>query len=92
MVFAAKSMSLFSLFLFSKNLNYPPKIKIWTNVKTSPPQENKNINDDPFVLIKKFTLKCVFVFGSIGFADICYYTFSNEIVFLLRFLTPFDAF
>ena len=40
LVLAAKSMSIFSPFLFSKKLNYPPKIHILTNVKSSPPQEN----------------------------------------------------
>ena len=56
-----------------------------TNVKTSTPQENKNIADDAFVLIKKCILKGVLSFGSIGFAVICYYTFSNKIAFLLGF-------
>ena len=41
-----------SPFWFSKNLNYPPKIQILTNVKTSPPQEN----------IKKLVM--MFLFGS----------------------------
>ena len=45
-VLAAIAMSLFNPFLFSKNWNYPPKIQILTNVKTSPPQKNiKNIDD-----------------------------------------------
>ena len=87
--FGVKSMSLFSPFLFSKNLNYPPKILILTNVKTSPPQENVNIDDDVFVLIKKKYLKCVFGYGSIGFFVRCYYTFSNKIP---TFLTPLNAF
>ena len=85
---AAKSMSLFSPFYFRKKLNYPSKIKILTNVKTSPPQENINIDDDVFVLLKKSILKSVFGFGSIGFVVICYYTLSNEIVFLLSFFDP----
>ena len=34
LVLMAKSMSLFSHFLFSKNLNYPSKISISTNLKT----------------------------------------------------------
>ena len=71
LVFAAKSMSLFSPFLFNKSLNYPPRIQILTNVKTSPPQENKNIYDDVFVLIKKSILKGVFGYGSIGLVVIC---------------------
>ena len=74
-------MSLISPFLFSKNFNYPPKIQILTNVKTSPPQENIKIDNDFFVQIKKCTLKGVFGFGSIGFDVICYYTFSNNTVF-----------
>ena len=54
LVLAAKSMSLFSPFLFSKNWNYPPKIQIMANVKTSPPQENiKKIYDDVSVVIIK---------------------------------------
>ena len=52
-----------------------------TNVKTSPPQENKNIADDAFVFIKKCILKDVLSFGSIGLAVICYYTLSNKIRF-----------
>ena len=34
LVLVAKLMSLFSLFLFSKNFNYPPNISILTNFKT----------------------------------------------------------
>ena len=60
-------MSLFSPFLFSKNLNYPPKIKILTNVRTSRPQENIKMYDDVFVWLQKCTLKGVLGFGSIGF-------------------------
>ena len=47
------------------------------NVKTSPPKENKNIDDDVFVLIKKCILKGVFGFGTIEFVVISNYTFSN---------------
>ena len=81
-------MSLFSPFLFGKKWNYTPKIQILTNVNTSPPQENKNIDDDD-VPIKKCTLKGAFRIGSIGFAVICYYTFINKIAFLLSFFDPF---
>ena len=66
---------------FSKNQNYPPKVQILTNVKTSPPQENTNIDDDVFVLIRKCILKGVFGFGSIEFVVICYYIFSNSLRF-----------
>ena len=52
-----------------------------TNVKASPPQENISIDDDVFVLIEKSILKGVFGFGCSGFVVICYYTFSNKIVF-----------
>ena len=81
-------MSLFSPFWFRKKINYPPKIQILTNVKTSPPQESMNIGDDVFVLIQKSILKGVFGFGSIGSVIICYYTFSNKIAFLLSFFDP----
>ena len=53
-------MSLFRPFLFSKTLNYPPKIQILTNVKTTSPQENIKIYNNVFVRIKKCTLKGVF--------------------------------
>ena len=89
LVLAAKSMSLFSPFMFSKNWNYPPKIQIWTNVKTSPTQEKIKIDNDVFVWIKKCILKGVFGFGIIGFVVICYYTFSNETAFLLSYFDPF---
>ena len=90
LVLAAKSMSLFSPFQFRKKLNYPPKILILTNVKTSPLQENINIDDDVLVLMKKRMLKGVFGFGSIQFVVVViwYYTFSNKIVFLLSFFDP----
>ena len=81
-------MSLFSPFLLSKNWNNPPKIKIWTNIKTSPAQENIKIDDDVFGRIKKCIFKGVFGFGSIVFVVICYYTFSNKIAFLLSFFDP----
>ena len=67
LVLAAKSMSLLSPFLFSQNLNYPPKIQILTNVRTSSPQKIIKIYDYVFIWIKKFTLNGVFGFGSNGF-------------------------
>ena len=80
MVLAAKSMSLYSSFLFSKNWNNPPKILIFTNVNTSLPQENIKIYDDVFVQIKNGILKGVFGFGSIVLVVICYNSFSNKTV------------
>ena len=62
-----------------------------TNVKTSPLMENKNIDDDAFVLIKKYIFKGAFGFGSIVFDVICYYTFINKIAFLLSFFDPFKC-
>ena len=62
-----------------------------TNVKTSPPKENKNINDDAFVLIEKYIFMGAFSFGSIGFDVICYYNFSNNIAFLLSFFDLFQC-
>ena len=62
-------------------MKFPPKIIILTNVKTSPPQENINIDDNVFVLIIKSILKIVFGFGSIAFVVMCYYTLSNKIAF-----------
>ena len=47
-----------------------------------------NIDYDVFVLIKKYILKGDFGFGSIRFVVICYYTFSNKIVFSLSFFDP----
>ena len=85
-------MSLFSPYKFHKNWNHPPKFQILTNKKTSPPKENKNIDDDAFVLIKKYIFKGGFGFGSIGFDVICYYTFNNKIAFCWAFLTPLNAF
>ena len=84
-------MSLFSTFLFSENLNYSPKIKILTNVKTSTLQENIKIDDDVFVRIKTCVLNGVFGFGSIGFVFICYCTISNKIAFLFCFFDPFKC-
>ena len=52
-----------------------------TNVKTSTPQENKNIDDDDFVLIKKCISKGVFDFSIIGFVVICNYTLSKKLCF-----------
>ena len=74
-------MSLFSPFLFSKNLNYPPKIQILTNVKTSPPQEKIKIDDDVFVWIQKCILKGVFGFVSIGFVVIFKYILAIKLRF-----------
>ena len=65
-------MSLFRPFLFSINRNYPPKIKILPNVRTSPPLENIKIDDNIFVRIKTIILMGVFGFGSITFVVICY--------------------
>ena len=50
------------------------------------------MDDDVFVLIKKCISKGVFGFGSIEFVVIGYYTFSNEIAFLLTFFDPLNAF
>ena len=36
-----------------------------TNVKTSPPKRNKNVDDDAFVLIKKCIFKSAFVLAAL---------------------------
>ena len=59
-----------------------------TNVKTSSSRENKNLDGDVFVLIKRLILKGVFVFGSKGFVAICYYTLSNKVVFFTKPFGP----
>ena len=74
-------MSLFSPFLFSKNLNYRPQIQIWTTVKTSTPQEKIKIYDDAFVRIQKCILKGVFGFVSIAFVVICKYILAIKLRF-----------
>ena len=77
--------------LFSKNWNYPPKIQILTNVKTSPPQVNIKIYDDVFVRIQKCILKGVFGFVSIRFVVICKYILAIILSFWWAFLTPLNA-
>ena len=81
-------MSVFIPFLVRNFFNYHPKIQMLTNVKTSPSQENINIDDDVFVLIRKCILKGLFVFGSIVFFVI----FSTLLAKNCVFVELFDPF
>ena len=80
-----------ALFWFSNNLNYPPKIQIWTNVKKSPPQEKKMMM--MFLFGSKMNFKGCFWFQQ---HCICGYLLLHleqyNCVFVDLFLTPLNAF